>query len=320
MKSEIIQLYVDREDVTLTTYILDESPELAGGNRPAVLICPGGAYMGCSDREGEPVAMKFLSMGYQAYVLRYSTYFKGNMHDVGFGEIKVQPETAYPKPMLEIGMAMLAIREHADAWRTDISRVAVCGFSAGAHNAAMFSVYYDQPVVTKALAATADEIRPAAAILGYCLSDYCFMKKASADPQAMHFFNSSNTAYLGTPAPSEELLQEVSPAQHVSESTPPMFLWATSADSMVPVQNTILMAKALADKKIPFEVHIFEEGPHGLSLATQASASAHSEMNSDASKWTDLCDAWLLKRFQLIMPEKTSFEELKGGSEHAARN
>ena len=64
MKTEVIKLYENREDVTLTTYVLQDSPEmLAGGKRPAILICPGGGYMGCSDREAEPIAMKFASMG-----------------------------------------------------------------------------------------------------------------------------------------------------------------------------------------------------------------------------------------------------------------
>ena len=65
MKTEVIRLYENRDDVTLTTYVLQDSPEmLAGKKRPAVLICPGGAYLFCSDREAEPIAMKFASMGY----------------------------------------------------------------------------------------------------------------------------------------------------------------------------------------------------------------------------------------------------------------
>ena len=78
MKTDLIRLYENREDVTLTCYLWDDSPELLNGKkRPAVLICPGGAYLGCSDREGEPVALRFASMGYHAFVLRYSTYTEG---------------------------------------------------------------------------------------------------------------------------------------------------------------------------------------------------------------------------------------------------
>ena len=65
MKVERLQLYEDRPDVTLTTYILDDSPEMIPGQkRPAVLVCPGGGYIFCSDREAEPVALRFAAMGY----------------------------------------------------------------------------------------------------------------------------------------------------------------------------------------------------------------------------------------------------------------
>lgn len=75
MITKTIELYDGRSDVTLTTYIRSNSLELLNGKeRPAVLICPRGAYLGCSDREAEPVALRFVAMGYHAFVLRYSTY------------------------------------------------------------------------------------------------------------------------------------------------------------------------------------------------------------------------------------------------------
>lgn len=110
--------------------------------------------------------------------------------------------------------------------------------------------------------------------------------------------------YFGNRAGNEELFEETSPARNITENTPPVFLWATAEDQMVPVQHSILMAKALADKKIPFEMHIFEKGSHGLSIATQASAGSRREINEDVAKWMELCDAWLMKRFALELPEK----------------
>ena len=94
----------------------------------------------------------------------------------------------------------------------------------------------------------------------------------------------------------------------MSENTPPTFLWATSEDSLVPVQHTILMAKALADKKIPFEMHIFESGAHGLATATQSSAMAKSNIMPDAAKWVAMCDSWLFKRFAYDLPALTPWE------------
>jgi len=89
-----------------------------------------------------------------------------------------------------------------------------------------------------------------------------------------------------------------------------MFLWATAADTLVPVQHTIRLAHALADNHIPFEMHVFEEGPHGLSLSNQASAQSKSQIYPDAAKWVELAEQWLLKRFELPLPDFADYEML----------
>lgn len=315
MKTEVIQLYNNREDVTLTTYVIADSQEMLNGmKRPAIIICPGGAYLSCSDREAEPIALKFASMGYHAFVLRYSTYLEGN---VGFPDLskpfEVKEDRIHPTPVREVGKAMMIVREHAEEWLVDTERIAVCGFSAGAHNAAMYGTNWHKPILSDYYSVDAELFRPAAMILGYTLSDYVYMKtKSGQDQMAAGLFAASNTAFLGSPQPSDELLEEVSPARNVTEQTPPTFLWTTAADSLVPVQHSIRMAHALADQAIPFEMHIFEEGPHGLSLANYASAASKSQINADAVKWSELCAAWLEKRFAPNIPEKTEFERLNG--------
>lgn len=313
MKCQAIYLREDRTDVTLTTYVLDDSPEILGGkSRPAVLICPGGAYLSCSDREGEPIAMQFAAMGYHAFVLRYGVYSEGApgmfMPEPGT-KLEVKPHCVHPNPIRDIARAMLEIRAHADEWLVDTDRIAVCGFSAGAHNAAMYATNWHKPVISEYFGRPVEEFRPAACILGYTLSDYVYMKEnTTADPFAAGFFSVSNTAFLGTPDGDDALLTEVSPARNVSENTPPTFLWATSEDSLVPVQHTLLMVKALADKKIPFEVHVFESGPHGLATATQASATALSTIRPEVARWLPMCDTWLQKRFALELPPLTPWE------------
>lgn len=311
-----MKLYEDRKDVTLTTYVIAEKGEMhEQGKRPAVLICPGGAYMNCSDREAEPIALKFASMGYHAFVLRYSVYGEGEDCFPDLSKpLEPKAHCQFPNPMCEIGKAMLIIREHAEEWSVDMDRVAVCGFSAGAHNTAMYGVYWDKPIITEQLHTTKEMIRPAALILGYTLSDYVYMKEAASqnvqDPMAAAMFAASNTAFLGSADPEDEKLQAVSPARLVTENTPPTFLWATAADELVPVQHSLRMAHALADHQIPFEMHIFEKGPHGLSTAAQASAGAKSQINADAVKWMGLAECWLEKRFALDLPDKLPFEEM----------
>lgn len=314
MLTETIYLYEARKDVTLTTYVTAEKGELHGqGKRPAVLICPGGGYLNCSDREAEPVALQFNAMGYHAFVLRYSTYTQGSNEfpDVFGKTIEASPLTAHPAPVREIGKAMLLIREHSEEWSVDMDRVAVCGFSAGGHNAAMYGVYWDKPLITEYLKVEKEMIRPAALILGYGLSDYIYMKNQTFEnPMDRDFFRAVNKAYLGTEQPDEETLRTVSPARLVTDQTPPAYIWATSADKMVPVQHSIRMAHALADHGVPFELHIFEEGPHGLSVSTQASAVAQSQMNADAAEWVPLAAKWMKKRFALQLPKLTPFEEM----------
>lgn len=212
-------------------------------------------------------------------------------------------------PMREIGMAMLEIRKRAEEWQVDMDRVAVCGFSAGAHNSAMFSTRWNEPVVYEYLNCKPEDIKPAACILGYTLSDYNVMKETSEGNQFLNmFFGVSNTAFLGTATPDQQLLDDVSPALHVNENTPPMFLWATAGDHLVPVQNTIVMSHALANAGIPFEVHIFEEGEHGLATADQASASNKAQVDVNAAKWVGLCEQWLLKRFALNLPDAPVYD------------
>ena len=136
MKSEVISL--SEPGVTLTTYLLDSSPDLCTARtRPAVLICPGGAYRFCSDREAEPVAMAYLAEGYNAFVLRYSV-----------GEAAL-----FPQPLQDAEEALELLRRNAEAWGLCADRIAVLGFSAGGHLAASL--------------ATMGRVRPNALLLVY---------------------------------------------------------------------------------------------------------------------------------------------------------
>lgn len=301
MKSECIQLYENRADVTMTTYVWMNSPDLlAGKKRPAVLICPGGGYFNCSDREAEPIALRFAAMGYHAFVLRYSTYSEGGAFPDISKPIPVKERDLHPAPVQDIGAAMRMICAHEDDWLVDTARIAVCGFSAGGHNAAMYATRWHDYGFP----------RPAAAILGYPLTDYVFKHEYESRQTGgvTMFFHASDTAFLGTTEPTPEQLEDVSPARHVTKDTPPVFLWATAADELVPVQHTLLMATALANAEIPFESHVFEKGKHGMGLADQASAEALTDCNADAAGWTELAAKWLQKRFALPLPEKSAFE------------
>lgn len=311
MINQTMQLYEHRQDVTLTTYVLADSSEMQNGRkRPAVLVCPGGAYLGCSDREAEPVALRFAAMGYHAFVLRYSTYYQGAFGQFpSGGEMPVNPASVHPAPMRDIGKAFLAIRAHADEWLVDVDKIALCGFSAGGHNCAMYSVYWNNPLIYAHLDVDPEALKPAAAILGYALCDYHLMFGLKVDPMAQPLSDAANIAFFGTKAPSREQLDAASPALHVTTNTPPTFLWATAADALVPVEHSTRMATALAAAGVPFEIHVFEGGQHGLSLADQATAGSLMDIDTDAANWIDLAESWLKKRFALRVPAKPAWME-----------
>ena len=316
MDCKKINLYEGREDVTLTTYLWEDTPDLLNGkDRPAVIVCPGGAYLNLSDKEGEPVALAFANMGYHAFVLKYSVYSEGISNGDMFAAAGqgVKEHCMFPKPMQDLGAAMLYIREHSKEWHVNVEQIAICGFSAGAHNCAMYSVYWDKPEIAGFFGVDPLQLQPAACILGYPITDYVYMqacnKKEAEDSLAKALFDQSNLAFLGTTEPKEKLLYQVSPVYHVDSHTPPTYIWATSEDNLVPVQHSILMARSLADAGVPFELHIFESGMHGLGVSTEAGAGCLWDVNAEASKWVPMCHKWLQKRFTLELAEKPFWAE-----------
>ncbi|MDQ0223195.1 alpha/beta hydrolase [Streptococcus moroccensis] len=298
----------NRTNVDLTTYIISDSPELLDGKkRPAILICPGGAYLNCSDREGEAIALRFASMGYHAFVLRYHVLLEADdaFEQLFSRQVKGRADTVFPAAIHDIAQALTLIHDHAGEWLVDTDKIALCGFSAGGNNVTNYSVHWNKPIVTDVFDVT--KIKPAAIIAGYPITDY-FVHEAhvkTQDKMAQGLFRVANISLFGTESPSEEQLLQASAARLVDDTTPPTFIWATAGDMLVPVSQSTRLGTALAEAGIPFELHIFEEGQHGLALATQATAAALTEVNADARQWVDLAEAWLQKRFALPLKEKS---------------
>jgi len=249
MKTTILKLQ-SNPNVTLTTYLLDASNEMANTNvRPAVLIFPGGGYYTCSDREAEPVAMAFLAQGYHAFVLRYST----------------NEQAVFPGPLRDAEEALELVRGKAQDWGVNPDKVAVCGFSAGGHLAAALG--------------TIGRSRPNALILGYpvILADISHI--------------------LAVQIPSVE--------KEVNEKTPPAFIFTTANDAVIPARHSLQFAAALDEAQIPYELHVFQDGLHGLSLAKPNTSGGLKRMvNPDVAVWMDLCVSWLDKRFGSFVADK----------------
>lgn len=255
------------QSAQLYGYLPDNSEEIESNRiRPTVLICPGGGYVMTSDREAEPVALNFIARGYNAFVIRYS----------------VAP-VHYPVALLEVATAMQLIRQNAEEWHVDPDKLIVAGFSAGGHLAADFAVNWNQILVTR-FGFNAESIKPNGLLLGYSVIS------SGAKAHLDSFKNLLGEQY-GNP----ELMDEVSVEKHVTPTTPPTFLWHTVTDDTVPVENSMLFASALKENGVSFEMHLFPQGGHGLSLATKQTAIASNGYGDEPviSVWADLFETWV---------------------------
>ena len=260
------------KEIRFTAYMGSNSEEIDSERKhPAVVICPGGAYIDLSERESEPVALEFMSKGFHSFVLSYSTY-----------------PHAYPDALIEVSAVISWIREHADELSVDPDKVFTCGFSAGAHLAASAGIYWKNPEIYKQTDIKYGSGRPNGMILCY---------PVVSNDIACERINSFD--YLFPEKGQEQLRFENSLQNGVDETTPPAFIWHTYEDATVPAESSIVLAEAFKKNNVKFELHIFSDGPHGLSLCNNQTASDEKKQyyNSQVEEWKVLCYNWLGKEF-----------------------
>lgn len=257
---------IDGSTAKFVGYVIDNSPEVdMERRRPAVLVLPGGGYAMTSDREAEPIALKFTAAGYQAFVLRYS----------------VAP-SVYPTALVEAGEAIRLIREHADEWHVDPDRVAVIGFSAGGHLAANLATSAGDEDLRQA-GLDPDAVRPNALMLSYPV--------VTSGPMA---HRGSFEMVLGDRKDDADWLEALSIEKHIDAKCPPVFVWHTITDDCVPVENTLLLIEACKAAGVSVEAHLFPEGGHGLALGTEETAwGGKGNIFPCIQSWPDLAVAWL---------------------------
>ena len=299
MQTFITQLWEDRSQVTLTSYILHNSKEFHTNKvRPAVLVCPGGGYLFTSDREAEPVALRFASLGYQVFVLRYSVY--PIKEPINPFDLPDPSATQFPQPLLDVAQAIKTIRDHAAEWFVDPNQIAVAGFSAGGHLAASIGAHWHEVFLQEKLATDSEYLKPNALILGYPMLDFAYMKKQFAqvtDIRQRGFLGLMNRAIFGTTEPTDEQLYQRNPINHVSEKMPPTFIWHTAEDDLIASAHSLHLATALAANQVPYELHIFEKGGHGLSMCDETTATEQSQIHPEVGQWFNMAVTWLKGKF-----------------------
>ncbi|WP_298731350.1 alpha/beta hydrolase [uncultured Subdoligranulum sp.] len=260
---------------------LHKAAEGQGHLKGNVVLCPGGGYEWLSPREAQPVADAFAADGWTVWVLSYT-----------LAAPQVTPGKA---PLCQLAEAVRQVRS-----RQPEKPVVVCGFSAGGHVAASLAVHW-QDVQDPAMPDRT--VRPDAVVLGYPVIT-----------AGTYAHRPSFEALLG-PKPQgtasadwERQAQYFSLERHVTQETPPVFLWHTAADELVPVQNSLLFAQQLAEQKVPFEMHIYPYGVHGLSLATPPVEEPEKQRWADphVAEWFADCLYWL---DLVLFPQKGKQEQ-----------
>lgn len=225
----------------------------AEGSRGAIVVCPGGGYSMKAAHEGDPIAEMLNAAGISAYVLDY----------------RVAP-CHREAPLSDASRAIRVVRS------LGYEKVGILGFSAGGNLCCAAATLY-----TPGDAFSSDPVqrlssRPDAFVPCYAVASLS---------QYTHIGSRENL--LGADSGNHALARRFSAELNVTPDTPTAFLWHTSTDDVVPVENSLNLAAALAAKGVPFELHVFPVGEHGLGLA---------EDRPDVRQWARLCQEWLTRQ------------------------
>lgn len=212
--------------------------------RPAMVIVPGGGYYLVAATEGEIVAEAFYNMGYQAFVVTYTT-------NVSF----LEPLRA--RALKDLSRAVVMVRSNAESYKIDVDRLTVCGFSAGGHLVGSLAVDFDNIELEEKGQYAGINNRPNAVILSYPVIT-----------SGEYAHEGSFKALLGDD-PSQDELDRVSLEKRVRKDMPPVFIWQCLDDDVVPVENSFLFVSACRKKDVRCEFHTFMSGGHGVSLANK---------------------------------------------------
>lgn len=247
----------DEDRPSLTGYL----PRQPASMGTAVLVCPGGGYQHLAmDHEGRQVARWLNARGIAAFVLKY----------------RLGPRYHYPAQLQDAQRALRMVRAGAAVFHISPERVGIWGFSAGGHLASTAATHFDAGDPSAADPVDRASSRPDFAILAYPVITM----------EAPYAHQGSRKNLLGD-NPDPKLVELLSNEKQVTARTPPTFLFHTSSDPVVPVENSVIFYNALHKAGVPAEMHIYEKGPHGVGLATKDPVLA---------TWADRLADWLKVR------------------------
>jgi acetyl esterase/lipase len=221
---------------TLTPYL----PGATNATGAALVICPGGGYGMLAPYEGNDYALWLNQHGVTCFVLEYRLGSHGYRH---------------PAMLQDAARAVRLVRAKAADWKIDVKRVGIMGSSAGGHLASTLLTHFDSGNTNSNDPVERQSSRPDIGILCYpviTMGEYAHQ--------------GSKKNLLGTNPP-PELVKLLSNELQVTTNTPPCFIWTTFEDKTVPMENSLLFAEGLRKNHVPFDLHVYQKGKHGMGLA-----------------------------------------------------
>lgn len=270
---KIFRKYLTEDKKAVLTGYLFEKIENTGKRkpwtpekRPAMLILPGGSYMYCSPREGEPIALTFAQEAYQTFVLEYHC-----------GE-----DSDYPRPLEDVILALDYIKKNADEFSVDTKEIVLTGFSAGGHLALLYGSSFFRPEFQDLVNRKEEELEVHKIIAGYPvaylkeLQDLIVKYDIKIDTGKMLY--------------SDEKRRD--PYELIDPRMPKTFIFTTLEDKTVPAHGTVEYVRKMVEKSCDVEFHLFNKGQHGLSTGDDL-ANYGRDYPKRIHKWVDLAKAWL---------------------------
>ncbi len=238
----------------------------AHANGTAMIVAPGGAYVGLSTvLEGREPGDFLASLGVTVFVLKY----------------RLGPRYIYPAPLEDARRAVRLVRSMAGRYGYSPDRIGMMGFSAGGHLAAMAGV---SPM--EGVADDADPVQRQSSDLDFLVLAYPWLN--AMEPRVKRWtgpmINYCSVTKGLTEADCQRLQDPYTPAEHVTAKTPPTFVFATTDDAVVPVETSVRFYSAMVGAGRDCELHLFARGPHGSGLGGTDPA---------LREWPRLLELWM---------------------------